>query len=304
VRCAIALAEEGVDFIAVSFVRTARDMEATRAVLSESPTMLVAKIETRDGVDNLEEILRASDAVMVARGDLGVRLPLEEIPHLQKRIIHDGVRFGLPVITATQMLESMVLASVPTRAEVTDVANAVLDGTSSVMLSGETAIGANPVEVIATMDRIIRRTERDFDYARWGASLGLQEVSGSASSPARITAAITGAAWRAAIEEDAAAIIACTRTGATARAIARFRPVMPVVAATPLARTAHQLKLSWGVESLVVRESTNTDDIVWFAVKATVEAGYASSGDVVIVLAGSPTESAPVTDTLRLVRVL
>jgi pyruvate kinase len=302
-RAAVALAEEGVDFIAVSFVRAGRDMEATRAAIGSSPTMLVSKIETRDGVANLEEILRASDAVMVARGDLGVRLPLEEIPHLQKTIIRDGVRFGLPVITATQMLESMISSPVPTRAEVTDVANAVLDGTSAVMLSAETAIGAHPVEVISTMDRIVRRTERDFDFTHWGAGLGLQEVSGDASSPARITAAITGAAWRAAIEEDAAAIIACTRNGATARAIARFRPAMPVVAATPLERSAHQLQLSWGVQTLVVPESTNTDDIVWFAVKAAVEAGYATLGDVVVVLAGSPTEATPVTDTLRLVRV-
>ncbi len=256
------LAEEGVEFIAVSFVRTAADLHTTRAAIGAGGPMLVAKIETRDGVEHLEEILRASDAVMVARGDLGVRLPLEEIPHLQKRIIRDGVRFGLPVITATQMLESMIAAAVPTRAEVTDVANAVLDGTSAVMLSGETAIGAHPVEVVATMDRIVRRTEADFDAARWGAGLGLQEVSGDASSPARITAAITGAGWRAAIEEDAAAIIACTRNGATARAIARFRPGMPIVAATPLPATARQLQLSWGVEALVVRESASTDDIV------------------------------------------
>jgi len=300
---ALRLTEEGVEFIAVSFVRTAADLEATRAVVGEGGPMLVSKIETRDGVDHLEAILGASDAVMVARGDLGVRLPLEEIPHLQKKIIRDGVRFGLPVITATQMLESMITSAVPTRAEVTDVANAVLDGTSAVMLSAETAIGARPALVVETMDRIVRRTEADFDFDRWGAGLGLQELPGDASSPARVTAAITGAGWRAAIEEDAAAIIACTRNGATARSISRFRPKMSVLAATPLVATARQLQLSWGVETLVVRESTSTDDIVWYAVEAAVKAGHASPGDVVVVLAGSPTESSPVTDTLRLVRV-
>jgi pyruvate kinase len=240
---------------------------------------------------------------MVARGDLGVRVPLEDVPHHQKHIIRSGVRFGRPVITATQMLESMVGAPVPTRAEVTDVANAVLDGTSAVMLSAETAIGVDPVNVVATMARIVERTERDFDYWAWGAGLGVQQVSGPPSSPARITAAITGAAWRAAVEQDASAIIACTRSGATARAISRFRPAMPIVATTPSTRTARQLTLSWGVDTIAVPESDSTDDVVWFAVKRAVEAGFAAPGDVVVVLAGSPDEPEPVADTLRLVRV-
>ena len=181
--------------------------------------MLVAKIETPDGISHLDEILRASDAVMVARGDLGVRVPLEDVPHLQKQIIRTGVRLGLPVITATQMLESMINLPVPTRAEVTDVANAVLDGTSAVMLSAETAIGRYPVRVCETMARIVLRTEEDFDYLGWGSHLDPQEVAGDASAPAHVTAAITGAGWRAALEMDAAAIVACTRSGATARAI-------------------------------------------------------------------------------------
>ena len=298
-----ALVAEGIDMAAVSFVRSAADMMAVRAALGGAPTMLCAKIETPEGIADLDEILTVSDSVMVARGDLGVRVPLEDVPHHQKNIIRAGVRFGRPVITATQMLESMVSSPVPTRAEVTDVANAVLDGTSAVMLSAETAVGVDPVNVVATMARIVTRTERDFDYVRWGAGLGLQEVSGPPSSALGITAAITGAAWRAAVEQNAAALIACTRTGRTARVISRFRPAMPIIAATPSIETARQLSVSWGVDALLVRESTSTDDIVWHGVQASVEAGYAKPGDVVVVLAGSPTAPDPVTDTIRIVRV-
>ena len=298
-----ALVAEGVDMVAVSFVRSAADMLAVRAAAGNLQTMLCAKIETPEAIADLDEILTVSDSVMVARGDLGVRVPLEDVPHHQKHIIRSGVRFGRPVITATQMLESMVSAPVPTRAEVTDVANAVLDGTSAVMLSAETAVGVDPVNVVATMARIVMRTERDFDYLRWGAGLGLQEVSGPPSSALGITAAITGAAWRAAMEQNAAAIVACTRSGRTARVISRFRPSMPIVAATPSIETARQLSVSWGVEAIMVRESTSTDDIVWHAVQAVVEAGYAKGGDVVVVLAGSPTEPDPVTDTIRIVRI-
>lgn len=298
-----ALVAEGVDLVAVSFVRSAADMLAVRAALGGSAATLCAKIETPEAIADLDAILGVSDSVMVARGDLGVRVPLEDVPHHQKRIIRSGVRFGRPVITATQMLESMLVAPVPTRAEVTDVANAVLDGSSAVMLSGETAVGRDPVRAVATMARIVERTERDFDYVAWGAGLGVQEIAGSPSSPPRITAAITGAGWRAALEQDAAAIIACTRSGATARMISRFRPSMPIVAATPSVQTARQLAVSWGVEALLVRESESTDDIVWYAVQEAVSAGYAKAGDVVVVLAGSPNEPEPVTDTLRIVRV-
>jgi pyruvate kinase len=232
-----------------------------------------------------------------------VRLPIEDVPHIQKRIIRTGVRYGRPVITATQMLESMLTAASPTRAEVADIANAVLDGTSALMLSGETAIGAHPVGVVATMARIASRAEREFDYRGWGADLAPQEVSGGPGSPAALTAATTAAAWRATRDQQVALIIACTRSGATARAISRFRPDVPIIAATPSAETARQLSLSWGVTALTVGESRSTDDIVWFAVQAVVRAGYASPGDVAVVLAGSPTEPEPATDTLRLVRI-
>ena len=297
------LVHQDVDAVAVSFVRSADDIDKVRAAAGHAPILLVAKIETPEAVADLEGIVATADAVMVARGDLGVRMPLEDVPHTQKRIIKTGVRFGRPVITATQMLESMVTASSPTRAEVADVANAVLDGTSALMLSAETAIGADPVGVVATMARIAARAELDFDYVGWGANLGAQQVAGGRASPAGITAATTAAGWRAAIEEEAALIIACTRSGTTARAISRFRPSMPLVAVTPSTRTARQLTLSWGVETLTVEESTSTDDIVWFAVQAAVRAGHADRGDVVVVLAGSPTDPEPATDTLRLVRI-
>ena len=297
-----ALAAEEVEAIAVSFVRRAEDIAAVREAVGRSGTMLVAKIETAEAIDNLDAIVRSADAVMVARGDLGIRLPLEDVPFHQKDIIRCSVRFARPVITATQMLESMIASPVPTRAEVSDVANAILDGTSAVMLSGETAIGVDPVNVVATMSRIVERAERDFDYVNWGAGLGVQEVSGDA--PLRqITAAVTGAAWHAALEEDAAAIVACTQSGATARAISRFRPGMPIVAVTPHERTVRQLAMSWGVETLLSEHAGNTDDGIWHAVQSAIEAGFASTGDVVVVIAGSPYEKEPVADTMRLVRI-
>jgi len=179
----------------------------------------------------------------------------------------------------------------------------LLDGTSSVMLSAETAIGADPVGVVATMARIASRAEREFDFLTWGGRLGVQAVAGGAASPAGITAAITAAGWRAAIDEAADVIIACTVTGRTARSISRFRPFMPIVAATPSVRTARQLTMTWGVDTLVVPESSNTDDIVDHAVRAATDAGYVEPGDIVVVLAGSPTGPEPASDTLRLVRI-
>jgi pyruvate kinase len=298
-----ALVLEGVDAVAVSFVRSAADIDAVRRAAGADCPMLVAKIEMPEAVADLDGIVAVSDGVMVARGDLGVRLPLEEVPHIQKRIIRTSVRYGRPVITATQMLESMIHAPVPTRAEVTDVANAVLDGTSAVMLSGETAVGADPVAVVRTMARIAGRAELDFDNLAWAASLSPQQVEGGPVSVARLTAATTAAAWRAAIEQGASCIVACTRSGTTARSISRFRPPMPLVACTPSDRTARQLSLSWGVRTVTIGEAVTTDEIVWFSVQAVVEAGYASPGDVIVVLVGSPIEPEPATDTIRLVRI-
>ena len=238
---------------------------------------------------------------MVARGDLGVRMPIEEVPHLQKAIVRLGVRYARPVIVATQMLESMTHAQVPTRAEVTDVANAVLDGASAVMLSGETAIGEDPIGTVKTMDRIVRRAEQSFDYQDWGTNLDVQQISNTSGKTARITAAITGAAWRAAMEEDAVAIVACTRSGTTARAISRFRPPMPIVAITPQVGTARQLHSSWGIERIFVSPLQDIDSLCNYAAEQVKAAGLAKSGDAIVVMAGSESGGASITDTVRMV---
>ena len=297
--------EAGVDAVAISFVRAASDIERVRAAAGPHAPMLVAKIETQEAVDALDEIIASSDGVMVARGDLGIRCTLEDVPHYQKRIIRTGVAFAKPVITATQMLESMVTAPVPTRAEVSDVANAVFDGTSALMLSGETAIGHDPVAAVLAMASIATRAEKEFDYYGWGSTLGAQQVAETQGKPApfRITAALSAAAWRAATDFQAAAIIACTNTGATARAISRFRPMMPIIAATPSERAARQLSVAWGITPLVVARQGTTDDIVWFAIKAAVDQGIVHTNDVVAVLVGSPLDPDPASDVLRLVRI-
>ncbi len=294
-----------IDHVAVSFVQTAEDIAAVRLAIDDSGARIIAKIETGPAVANVDDILHAADGVMVARGDLGVRLPLEDVPHIQKQIIRTAVSHGKPAITATQMLESMVSAPVPTRAEVTDVANAVFDGTSAVMLSGETAIGVDPVAAVEAMARITKRAEREFDYRGWGARLGEQQMVGLRDAPmaTRITSAITAAAWRASVDAELAAIIACTSSGRTARMISRFRPTCPILALTPIPRTARQLALAWGIRSMVMDTHGTTDEVVWFAVQAAVQDGIVRAGDLVGVLVGSPTEAEPVTDVLRLVRV-
>ena len=294
-----------VDAVAVSFVRGVADVERAREAVTVGNPLIVAKIETQEAVDAIEQIIGAADGVMVARGDLGIRCALEDVPHYQKQIIRTGVAYGRPVITATQMLESMVRAPTPTRAEVSDVANAVFDGTSAVMLSGETAIGHDPVAAVRTMARIARRAEQDFDFHGWGRSLGRQltDDAGGAQGHDRITAAVSAAGWRAALDADVAAIIACTNSGWTARAISRFRPTMPILAATPSVTTARQLSVAWGITPMLTGRHGTTDEIVWFAVEAAVQSGMVRQGDVLAVLVGSPSDVDPATDTLRLVRV-
>ena len=294
-----------VDAVAVSFVRAAADIALARASVKAPGPMLVAKIETQEAVDAVEEIIGVSDGVMVARGDLGIRCALEDVPHYQKHIIRTSVAYGRPVITATQMLESMIRAPVPTRAEVSDVANAVFDGTSALMLSGETAIGHDPVNAVRTMARIALCAERDFDYRAWGRDLGRQQTTdgGIGTGHDRITAAVSAAGWRAAMDADVAAIIACTNSGATARAISRFRPTAPILAVTPSPETARQLAVAWGITPILADRHRTTDDIVWFAVKAAAERRIVEPGALVAVLVGSPTDPDPATDTLRLVRV-
>ena len=289
------------DWVAVSFVRTPEELGAVRDALGPHGPRLMAKIETRAAVAHLDELLDVADGVMVARGDLGIDMPIEDVPHLQKRIIRACGARGLPVLTATQMLESMVSAPTPTRAEATDVANAVGDGTDALMLSAETAIGHDPALTVATMARIAARAEQ-FDalhadtYER-----GLTRRR--APSTKAVTVAMAHAALRAADELGLAAIVCCTRAGPTARAMAALRPSCRLIGASPSATTARQLTLSWGVEPLVVDEYETTDQMVWCVVEAAVARGLVRHGDAIAVLAGAPDATTRTTDVLRVVSV-
>jgi len=297
-----AVAAAGVEFVALSFVRRAADVGTLREVVGDRAG-IVAKIETASALGELAAITAAADAVMVARGDLGIDCPLEDVPHLQKQIIRHCVSVGTPVITATQMLETMIDAPAPTRAEVSDVANAVFDGTDALMLSAETAIGHDPVLVVETMARIAGRAEVEPSYRQWALRLG-QEQRADGGTPDRITGAVSHAAWQAAHDAGATAILCCTRSGRTPRAIARFRPACRLIGLSPDRRTARALSLTWGVEALEVEEYTTSDEMVWFAVETALQNGAIGHGDIVLVLAGAPdVDSGAATDVLRVVRV-
>lgn len=299
-----AMALEGADFLAVSFVRGPDDLRKVRRAIAPMTTRLVAKIETLSAIEHLDEIIAVSDAVMVARGDLGIECPLEDVPHMQKRIVRACVVGGVPVITATQMMESMITAPSPTRAEVSDIANAVFDGTDALMLSGETAIGSDPVNVVTTMARVAERAEREADYTQWANRLGRRQHNSLAVGPDRITTAITYAAGLAASDVGAAAILCCTRSGRTAVAMARFRPWARLIGLSPDPATVRAMALSWGVTSLQVDTYTTTDDLVWHAVESAVRNGLVRTGETVLVLAGAPDRpSGASTDVLRIVRV-
>jgi pyruvate kinase len=300
------LAAAGVDFVGLSFVRAADDVDSLRAVIGDR-ARIVAKIETAAALDDLAAIADRADALMVARGDLGIDVSLADVPHLQKRIVRHCIEVGVPVITATQMLESMIDAPVPTRAEVSDVANAVFDGSDALMLSGETAIGRDPAGVVATMARIAVRAEAEVGYRPRADRLGQERLAvlagGSGTDEAdRITAAVTHAAWQAAIDAAATAILCCTRTGRTARAMARFRPGARLIGLSPDPRTVTALALSWGVEPVQVDEYRSSDVMVWSAVETALNHGLVEHGDVVLVLAGAPDRrSGAATDILRIV---
>ena len=297
------VASVGVDFIAVSFVCKPADVTAVRDVVGER-AKLVAKIETSAALGHMSEIIYASDAIMVARGDLGIDCPLEDLPHLQKAIVRKCVEYGIPVITATQMLESMITAPSPTRAEVTDVANAVFDGTDALMLSGETAIGHAPVLTVQTMHAIAERAEVEASYRQWAARLGRIQRERWDSKGDRITAAISHAASEAAVDLDVDAIVCCTNSGRTATAMARFRPGARLIALSPNPRTVTQLTLSWGVEPFGVDTYESTDQIVWFSVERAVRDGLISPGDTIVVLAGSPVKAADTAaDVMRIIQV-
>ena len=285
------MADAGVEFLAVSFVRQAADVLQVRDVVGTSVS-LVSKIETSASLANFAELMDVSDAIMVARGDLGIDCPLEDVPHLQKSIIRQCVEYGIPVITATQVMESMVSAPSPTRAEVSDIANAVFDGTDALMLSGETAIGHDPSLVVETMGKVAERAEAEASYRAWAARLGRIQRQRWDSLHDRVTAAVTHAASEAAVDIEAAAILCCTGSGRTARAMARFRPEMELVALSPNERTVNTLALSWGVGPLLVEPSESTSEMVTAAVAKAVEHGRVKPGDNALVLAGSPDRDA------------
>ncbi len=298
-----AFVDEGVDMVAVSFVRSAHDVRRVGTEPHPRGPLIVAKIETRAAVENLAGIIEVAGAVMVARGDLGMELGIEELPHLQKQIIRDCIFYGRPAITATQMLESMIHAPAPTRAEVSDVANAIFDGSSAVMLSAETAAGDDPVGAVATMARISERADAEFDYDGWARRLRSIRKGAVGDGDARITDAMTGAAWRAATEMGAAAIIGISESGFTVRSIARFRPQMPILGFSPNDRTVRQLTLSWGTTPLSAPVHADSLDMMANLVTAAREQGHVRSGDLVAVLAGAGIGRSRATDLLHLVRV-
>ncbi|MBC8609589.1 Pyruvate kinase [uncultured Ruminococcus sp.] len=274
----------GFDYIAASFTRSAEDILEVRKILDEHHCHhmnIIAKIENAEGVNNIDEIIRVTDGIMVARGDMGVEIPLEEVPVLQKKIIKKAYTAGKQVVTATQMLDSMMKNPRPTRAEATDVANAIYDGTSVIMLSGETAAGQYPVEALQTMVKIAERTEQDIDYIkRLNQMSGIQNVD--------ITNAISHATCTTAHDLGASAIVTVTKSGKTARMISKFRPKYPIIGCTTQEVVYRQLNLSWGVRPLMVEEKNSADELFDHAVDTAEKAGCLNCGDLVVITAGVP----------------
>ena len=288
--------ENDVDFIALSFVRNPQDIKDVRRFLSSYGSYnieIIAKIENTEGVKNIDDIINISDGIMVARGDMAVEIPFEELPHLQKMIITNCYSAGKKVITATDMLSSMIRHPRPTRAEITDVANAIYDGTSAIMLSGETAIGAYPLKSLETMGKIAEKTESCIDYKSYG-----EAVTPLKRLEANIANAISNATCRAAHDLGAAAIIAVTLSGNSARLISRFRPDTPIIAVTPYEKTYMQLALSWGIIPLMNTYLENAQELFNDVAEKVVEKGFVKDGDI-IVITGSTQRSSGVTNTLQ-----
>lgn len=288
--------EQDVDFIAASFVRCKEDVTTLRKFVNYHgghKIRIISKIENIEGVENIDEILKASDGIMVARGDMGVEVDFEKLPGIQKKFIRKCYQSGKMVITATQMLESMIHSPTPTRAEITDVANAVFDGTSAVMLSGETAVGDHPVHVVEVMAKIARQAERD--AFEMGVYKGLQHENDYTST----TNAICDAACKAAYDLHASAIIAVTKSGETARRVSKFRPDIPIVAATPDEKTFHQLALSWGVFPVLALPQTDTDTLFRHAIDCAKQIDVVESGDKVVITGGVPLNLPGYTNILK-----
>ena len=287
--------EQDVDFVAASFVRRKDDVIRLRKFLDYHgghSIKIISKIENIEGVENFDEILLYSDGIMVARGDMGVEVPFEQLPGIQKKFIRKCYQSGKMVITATQMLESMTHNLMPTRAEITDVANAVFDGTSAVMLSGETTVGDHPAEVVRVMDRIVRRAESDafeigsFDRIRYDRSDS-------------IVNAVCDAACTTARDMGARAIIAVTMSGDTARGLSKFRPVEAIVAATPSKKSFYQLSLSWGVEPVLALTQETTESLFRHAVDCAKQLDMGAAGDKVVIVAGLPLQTRTPVNTIK-----
>lgn len=295
-----AAVDAGVDMIAVSFVKTARDVRGLGAEAPPRGPLIIAKIETQAAVDNLESILEHCGGVMVARGDLGLECSLPGLPALQKKIIAASVHAGKPVITATQMLESMTTNSQPTRAEVTDVANAVFDGSSAVMLSGETAVGHDPVLVVETMAEILKEADQEFDHETWAGRVEAHvDVKLQPSDKHKVALAMRSAAQRAAASLQSRVIVTITGTGSTSRAISRYRPRAEIIAVAPSERVANQLTLSWGVTPVIDQAEGEGTARILGVLNRLREVGLVKQAELVPVVAGASTSSL-VSNVLRI----
>ena len=287
--------EQGFDFIAASFVRTAQDVYEIRNLLNEydSNIRIIAKIENREGVNNIDSILAAADAVMVARGDLGVEIAFTELPGIQKTIIERSFSFGKPIVTATQMLDSMIVNPRPTRAEISDVANAIYDGTSAIMLSGETAAGAYPVEALKTMSAIAERTETE-NHAR------VEYLTEATNGKISVSDATAHAACLTAKDVNAAAIVTVSESGTTARLLSKYRPQQPIIACVMKEQVQRQLSLSWGITSLMMPLAHSTDELIEMSTALAKENGFLHNGELAVVTAGVPVGISGTTNMIKI----
>ncbi len=290
--------EQGVDFVAASFTRKAQDILEIRQFLEEHGgrhIRIIAKIENREGLNNIEEIISVADALMVARGDMGVEIPAEDVPIEQSRIVSSCALHNTPVIIATQMLDSMIRNPRPTRAEVSDVAEAVQQGADCIMLSGESAAGKYPVESLETMARIAERMERSIDYHE-----RFSHHMNSVGKLVTVTGAISHAVCMSAMDLEASAIVTCTVTGSTAMAVANHRPGCPILATTTEPQTYRHLTLVWGVLPIMTSRASNTDEMIDDSVKAAINAGVTRSGDIIVITAGVPVGQAGTTNLIKI----
>ncbi|MFL0247322.1 pyruvate kinase [Candidatus Clostridium stratigraminis] len=287
--------EMGIDIVAASFIRKAADVLHMRRVLQENgggDILIFSKIENHEGVNNINEIIKFSDGIMVARGDLGVEIPTEEVPVVQKMIIEKCNEAGKPVITATQMLDSMIKNPRPTRAEASDVANAIFDGTDSIMLSGETANGKYPVETVMIMSKIAERAERDLNYEEKLKRRRRNHIP-------NVPNAISLATCNTAMDLKASAIITATQSGHTAKIVSKFRPECPIIAVTPYDKVARKLALNWGVFPIVAKKTESTDELIDKSVDIALKTGYVKKGDVVVIAAGIPANYVGTTNMMK-----